>query len=44
VGRKGAIYAMKGFGASAPASKLDAHFGFVPEALATFVKNFLSVR
>lgn len=44
VGRQGAIFAMKGFGASAPAAKLDAHFGFVPEEFSKFIQNYLSVR
>ncbi len=44
VGREGSIFGMQGFGASAPASALDAHFGFTPENIAEFVANHLSLR
>lgn len=37
VGRRGLVYGMKGFGASAPWQDLAEHFGFTPEKLATAV-------
>lgn len=41
VGRKGLLYGMKGFGASAPWKDLADHFGFVPEKLAKAVAAFV---
>ncbi len=42
VGRKGLIYGMKSFGASASAGALAEHFGFVPDQLAAAVRAHLS--
>ncbi len=42
VGRCGEILAMKGFGASAPADRLMAHFGFTAERVAEAVRRLLS--
>ncbi len=44
VGRNGAIFGMKTFGASAPAGDLANHFGFVPEKLVSFILNQLHLR
>ncbi|APJ03830.1 transketolase [Silvanigrella aquatica] len=44
VGRSGAIFGIKSFGASAPAGELAKHFGFVPEKIVTFVLNQLHLR
>lgn len=44
VGRDGAVFAMPGFGASAPAETLTAHFGFTPAALAARAAIYLRVR
>jgi transketolase len=44
VGRNGAIFGMKTFGASAPAGNLAKHFGFVPEKFVTFILNQLHLR
>lgn len=41
VGRKGVIYGMKRFGASAPAPVLAEKFGFTPDALAQRVKDLV---
>ena len=41
VGRKGLIYGMKGFGASAPWQDLAEHFGFTPEKLTKAVLDFV---
>jgi transketolase len=38
VGRRGLIYGVKGFGASAPWQDLAKHFGFVPDRLAAAVR------
>ena len=38
VGRRGLVYGIKGFGASAPWQDLAKHFGFVPDKLAAAVK------
>jgi transketolase len=38
VGEKGAVVGMTGFGASAPADKLYAHFGITPEAVVAQAK------
>jgi transketolase len=42
VGRSGAIICMNEFGASAPASKLDDHFGFSPAKICDRVLNHLN--
>jgi transketolase len=39
VGRCGVILSMKGFGASAPADRLMAHFGFTAERVAEVVRR-----
>jgi transketolase len=39
VGRRGEILAMNGFGASAPADRLMAHFGFTAERVAEAVRR-----
>lgn len=44
VGREGAIFGMKSFGASAPAKILAEHFGFEKNKFAKFVLNFLQLR
>ncbi|WP_186644623.1 transketolase [Fluviispira vulneris] len=44
VGRNGAIFSLKTFGSSAPASVLAKHFGFTPEAFCSFVLNQLNLR
>jgi transketolase len=44
VGRNGAIFGMKTFGASAPAQDLAKHFGFTPEKFGIFVLNHLKLR
>ncbi|KAB8033421.1 transketolase [Fluviispira multicolorata] len=44
VGRNGAIFSMKTFGSSAPASVLAKHFGFTPEAFCSFVLNQMNLR
>ena len=44
VGRDGAIFAMKHFGASAPADALTQQFGFTPENLALFASNYLRLN
>ena len=44
VGRSGAIFALKHFGASAPADTLTKQFGFTPENLALFAANYLHIR
>ena len=42
VGDHGTIIAMRGFGASAPAERLFAEFGFTPAAAAAAVKALLT--
>lgn len=44
VGRSGAIFGMKTFGASAPAGDLAKYFGFIPEKFVTFILNQLHLR
>ena len=44
VGRNGAIFGMKSFGASAPAQDLAKHFGFTPEKFGLFILNHLKLR
>lgn len=44
VGRSGAIFGLKSFGASAPAQELAKHFGFVPEKFEKFVLNHFHLR
>lgn len=44
VGRDGAIWGMKSFGASAPAKVLAEHFGFEAEPISQFVLNYLQIR
>ena len=41
VGRRGLVYGMKGFGASAPWQDLADHFGFVPDKLAATVEAYV---
>lgn len=41
VGRRGLVYGMKGFGASAPWQDLADHFGFVPDKLAAAVEGYV---
>ncbi|MEZ4216246.1 MAG: transketolase [Myxococcota bacterium] len=41
VGRKGLVYGIDRFGASAPAPALAEHFGFTPDALAARVKELV---
>ncbi len=42
VGRRGLIWAMNRFGASAPAGVLAEHFGFTPDQLSTRIREFLA--
>ena len=42
VGRKGLVYGIARFGASAPYTALAEEFGFTPDALAKSVKDFLA--
>ena len=42
VGRRGLVYGIKGFGASAPWKDLAVHFGFTPEALSAAVRGFVN--
>jgi len=42
VGRRGLVYGMQRFGASAPAAALAEHFGFTPDALAGAVREHLA--
>lgn len=44
VGRRGAVFAMADFGASAPADTLTKTFGFNDEAIAAKALNFLKLR
>ena len=44
VGRRGLVYGMKGFGASAPWQDLATHFGFTPDALSAAVQEHLASR
>ena len=44
VGRRGAIFCMNDFGASAPADTLTKTFGFTSEAIATKALNFVNLR
>ena len=41
VGRRGLVYGMKGFGASAPWKVLAEHFGFTPDKLSAAVRAYL---
>jgi transketolase len=41
VGRKGLVYGMKGFGASAPWKVLAEHFGFTPDKLSAAIRTHL---
>ena len=42
VGRRGMIWGMKGFGASAPGGNLAEHFGFTPDQLSERIREFLA--
>jgi transketolase len=42
VGDQGLVFAMRTFGASAPAERLFAEFGFTPAAAAAAVKDLLT--
>ena len=44
VGRSGALYCMKDFGASAPIHALSEHFGFTEPQFTQFVMNQLNLR
>ncbi|MES2615549.1 MAG: transketolase [Bdellovibrionota bacterium] len=44
VGRSGAIYGMKDFGASAPFHQLSQHFGFTEPQFSEFILNQLNLR
>lgn len=44
VGRRGAIFCMNDFGASAPADTLTRTFGFTSDAIATKALNFVNLR
>ncbi|WGL59959.1 transketolase [Pigmentibacter sp. JX0631] len=44
VGRDGAIFGMKSFGASAPAKVLAEHFGFEKNKFSNFILNHLQLR
>jgi len=41
VGRRGLIWGMQGFGASAPAGALAEHFGFTPDQLSARIREHL---